>query len=240
MPLIYVGFDDTDSLTSAEGTGKMTRRFEDVLPPECRLIGVVRQQLLVDPRILYTSHNSAACAIVEAPSRDCLAEIVSRAVAHVEAHHAPESDPGLCVVCADDPVIPRLTAFGARCATELATQEEAKRAARGGHLSGHGGTEDGIIGAAGGVGRTAGGWCGRVIEFGRLRAIPEAVSVKELENLGITVVSSDREAKYPPPADRVLTGAWVRPFLWAGRPVLPLLPLGDHQWKPTIGKARKT
>ena len=29
MLLIYVGFDDTDSLTSAEGTGKMTRRFEE-------------------------------------------------------------------------------------------------------------------------------------------------------------------------------------------------------------------
>jgi len=240
MMVIYVGFDDTDSLTSAEGTGRMTRRFEDLLPAGCRLTGVVRQQLLVDPRIPYTSHNSAACAIVEAPSRDVFPEIVSRAASHVEARHAPESDPGLCVACADAPVVQSLIAFGRRCTSELATQAEALRAAQGGHLSGHGGTEDGIIGAAAGVGLTAAGWCGRFIEFGRLRAIPQDVSVKELENLGITVVSSDREAKFPPPADRVQTGGWVRPFLWAGRPVLPLLPLGDHQWKPTIGKARKT
>ncbi len=62
---IYVGFDDTDNIDSDYGTGKLTRRFERVLPEGCSLWGVVRQQLLVDDRIPYTSHNSSACAIVE-------------------------------------------------------------------------------------------------------------------------------------------------------------------------------
>jgi hypothetical protein len=47
------------------GTGKIARRFEDIMPEGCRMWGVVRQQLLVDERIPYTSHNSSACVVVD-------------------------------------------------------------------------------------------------------------------------------------------------------------------------------
>ena len=63
---IYIGFDDTDTLGADRGTGKLARWFEQELPDGCRLWGVVRQQLLLDPAIPYTSHNSSACAVVEA------------------------------------------------------------------------------------------------------------------------------------------------------------------------------
>ena len=59
--------------------------------------------------------------------------------------------------------------------------EAAKKA----HLSGHGGTNDGIIGAAAAVGLTACGWSGRFIEFGKLRNLPGEVLVSELNNTGI-------------------------------------------------------
>ena len=62
---VYVGFDDTDTHDSEYGTGKLVRRFERMLPEGCNLWGVVRQQLLFDERIPYTSHNSSACAIVD-------------------------------------------------------------------------------------------------------------------------------------------------------------------------------
>jgi hypothetical protein len=67
MKTVYIGFDDTDNLDADVGTGKLARRFEALLPEGCRLRGVVRQQLLVDDRIPYTSHNSSACLIVEVP-----------------------------------------------------------------------------------------------------------------------------------------------------------------------------
>jgi hypothetical protein len=60
----YIGFDDTDILGAEVGTEKPVRRFEALLPEDCRLWGVVRRQLLVDARIPYTSHNSSACAVV--------------------------------------------------------------------------------------------------------------------------------------------------------------------------------
>jgi hypothetical protein len=64
---VYLGFDDTDMPDADRGTGKLVRWFGDALPEGCTLWGVVRQQLLVAPEIPYTSHNSSACAVVDAP-----------------------------------------------------------------------------------------------------------------------------------------------------------------------------
>lgn len=74
---IYVGFDDTDNLDADQGTGKVARWFEDKLPEEYRLEGVLRQQLLVHEDIPYTSHNSAACMIVNAPDPTLLKTLVA-------------------------------------------------------------------------------------------------------------------------------------------------------------------
>ena len=144
------------------------------------------------------------------------------------------SDPGLCVAWDGCPAMPALIAFGKRAAVEVVTQEEARAAAAGAHLSGHGGTEDGIIGAAAGVGLTADGWNGRLIEFrsvfGHLRDIPEPVSVADLGAAGITVVSVDRDAPVPLPDGLVRADGWLRPRLWAGRPVLPVQRDGAGGW----------
>ena len=66
---IFLGFDDTDTPDSDRGTGKLARGFENAIPYECRLHGVVRLQLLVDDNIPYTSHNSAACLAIEVPDK---------------------------------------------------------------------------------------------------------------------------------------------------------------------------
>jgi hypothetical protein len=239
MKSIYIGFDDTDTLDADRGTGKLVRWFEGKLPSPCRMWGVVRQQLLVDPRIPYTSHNSAACAVVHAPDGDLTAELISRAVRHIETHFIEGSDPGLCVVSEDSPALGRLAAFGRRCASDLVTQGEAIEAASGAHLSGHGGSNDGIIGAAAAVGLTAHGWGGRFIEFGRLRDFSGEVAVSDLEGAGIHVVSTDRDVQVPGPADRIDTRGWLRPALWGGRPVLAVAPAGKGLWQ-TIGRRKRT
>jgi tRNA(Ile2) C34 agmatinyltransferase TiaS len=166
---IYVGFDDTDTTDSDRGTGKLARWFEDKLPESCKLWGVVRQQLLLDDAIPFTTHNSSACAIIETPERSLLDELISRAVKHIEHHFIQGSDPGLCVTYENHPALSKLISFGRACTRRVVTQAEAIQAASGVHLSGHGGTNDGIVGAAAAVGLTAYGWGGRFIEFGRLR-----------------------------------------------------------------------
>ena len=248
---LYVAFDDTDTVDADRGTGKVGRWFEDELPDGCRLWAVVRQQLLVHPDVPYTSHNSAAVCVVDvddprlivhrdgdigasAPSPELIDELVRRGVAHLGRNWMEGSDPGFCVAWDGCPALPALVAFGCRAAVEVVTQADARAAAEGAHLSGHGGTEDGIIGAAAGVGLTADGWNGRLIEyvnlFGHLRDVPEPVSITDLDAIGITVVSIDRDAPVPLPAGLVRADGWLRPRLWAGRPVLPVQRDGEGGW----------
>jgi len=233
---VYVGFDDTDTVEADRGTGKLARWFERDLPEGCRLWGVVRQQLLLDDAIPYTSHNSSACAILECPDQISLDLLTARAVALIERHFLEGSDPGLCIVRKHDPVIPALISFGLECAKRVVTQGEALVAADG-HVSGLGGTNDGIIGAAAAVGLTAYGWSGRFIELGNLRAFPAEVSVYALNRAGLRVVSIDREAHVLAPEDIVETGGWLRPRLWAGQPVLPVVPADSGRWA-SLGRKR--
>lgn len=220
---IYLGFDDTDVLGAAIGTGRLVRMYEEKLPAGARLWGVLRHQLLVDDRIPYTSHNSPACAVVEVDDTGLVPELIDRAIAHIAEFASPGSDPGLCVAREDD----RLGAvidFGLACTNTVRTQDEAKTASAtcGIHLSGHGGTNDGIIGATAAVGLSAYGWSGRFIEFGRLRELPNPIRADQLLAHGIQPVSLDRDASVIP-ADAVInSNGWLSPRLWGGRPVQPV------------------
>ncbi len=235
---IFIGFDDTDMVGSEMGTGKLARRFEGMLPPGCRVWGVVRQQLLVRPEIPYTSHNSAACVVVETENGVSVPDLVDRAADHIADRATPGSDPGLCARAEDGPGMADLVDFGLACTRRVATQQEAMAAASKAHLSAHGGTGDGIIGSAAAVGLTASGWCGRFIEFGALRDLGETVTVSDLTARRIQAVSIDRDAKVPSPSDRVVTRNWVRPRLFGGRAVLVVRPLSDGVWE-NIGEKRR-
>lgn len=235
---VYVGFDDTDVLDGPFGTGKLARRFESTLPDGCTLWGVVRQQLLVDDRIPYTSHNSSACAVIDLADTSLVPDLIARATGHIERESSTGSDPGLCIAGEHDPVMPRLIEIGRLCTMKVMTQQEVVQAANGVHLSGHGGTNGGIIGAAAAVGLTVSGWSGRFIEYGRLREFPEQVTVSELERFGIRVVSVDRDTRLPGDDDIVATEGWLRPRLWGFKPVVPVKPAGDSRWESLGKKSR--
>jgi len=236
---LYVGFDDTDNAEAAIGTGKLARHFEALLPENCRVWGVVRQQLLVDPGIPYTSHNSSACVVLDIPDPSLVETILERADQHISRESLPGSDPGLCLAPEGHPALSGLMVFGKRCTEKIVTQREAMEVANGVHLSGHGGTNDGIIGAAAAVGLTASGWSGRFIEFGNLRAHPDQVSVSTLTQNGISVVSLDRDAIIPHPEDTVFTKGWLRPRFWGQKAVLPVVQKGKGQWEILGGKRGK-
>jgi hypothetical protein len=235
---MYLGFDDTDIPNADYGTGKLARWFENELSDGYRLWAVVRQQLLVHENIPYTSHNSASCVIMDAPDHSCGGQIIEKAVSHVERFALKGSDPGVCVACEGDSSLSRLIAFGRQCTHRVVSQRDALGAASKVHLSTHGGTSDGIIGATAAVGLTAYGYCGRFIEFGGLRKFSEMVRVSDLERADILVVSMHRDCRVPGPEDVVYTKGWLRPRLWAGRAVLCATLMGDGVWK-SLGKRRK-
>jgi len=231
MKRIYIGFDDTDVAGAGRGTGKLARWFEKKLPRQCKLWGVVRQQLPRLEGIPFTSNNSSACVVVDTDNSKMEEELIDIAVDHIEELFIEGSDPGLCVVSQDSMAVEDLKDFGRLCCARVVTQMEAMEAARLAHLSGHGGTNDGIIGAAAGVGLTLSGWSGRFVEFGRLRDYPEEATVSDFEENGIRVLSTDRNALVPWPDHVIETTGWVRPRLWGFGPVLPVSRIGNNRWR---------
>lgn len=236
---VFLGFDDTDTADGPYGTGKLVRWFQNALPAGCRCLGVVRQQLLVCDRIPYTSHNSAACFIAEVPGAELMEEITLRAVAHLQKHALDGSDPGLCIAAESDSSMQALVDFGYRCTHRVVAQKEALAAAGKAHLSGHGGTNDGIIGAAAAVGLTASGWAGRYIELKDLRTLPAEVAVLDLHRAGIRVVATERDGEVPAPNDIVSTNGWLRPRLLGHRPVLLVGADGTGRWRHNHHKRQK-
>ncbi|AOY58412.1 MULTISPECIES: hypothetical protein [Desulfococcus] len=235
----YFGFDDTDTHNSLYGTGKLVRWFQQKLSVESQCIGVVRQQLLVCDAIPYTSHNSAACMIVEIPDLSMLDQMIADAVSHIESHAALGSDPGLCVAAECDSNLENIVEYGRSCTHTISTQKQALQTAKNIHLSGHGGTHDGIIGAVAAVGLTLSGWSGRFIELRNLRDWPAQATVSELKDSGIETLSIDRDAKVPVPSDIVITNGWLRPRLIGHRPVLLVRPQGQSIWTNIDGKRIK-
>ncbi len=234
---IYIGFDDTDAPGAGRGTGKLARWFEKKLPSGVKMWAVIRQQLPKLESIPYTSNNSAACVIVDAPDPCVIQEIVESAADHIKEHFIISSDPGLCVVQENSPALTDIVAFGKKACIQVVTQKEAMAVAKNVHLSGHGGTNDGIIGALAGVGLSHYGWSGRFVEFGRLRDLPDKVRVSEIEAIGIRVLPMERDAMVPSGTDVVDTGGWLRPRCWGGQPILPVRSIGNEHWQ-VLGKKK--
>jgi hypothetical protein len=193
----------------------------------------------VHESIPYTSHNSAACVVVDVADASLFGNVIEHAVQHVEQFYLEGSDPGICAAFEGDPALNELMNFGRDCTCKVLGQKDALSAARKVHLSGHGGTNDGIIGAAAAVGLTATGWCGRFIEFGDLRNLPDEMLVSELNHLGIEVVSMERDAKVPGPNATVITNGWIRPRLLGYYPVLFVSPQGEGRWENIYWKRKK-
>lgn len=162
--VIFVGLDDTD-IPNSPGTNKLARLLLRCLAPDYVGRLVVRHQLLSDPRVPMTSHNSSASILFEARNGRAGHDLMARLRRIVLEWCTPGSDPGLCVA---EQVPPDVIQFGRRCQRELVEQREARAlaAASGIYLEGLGGSEDGVIGALAAVGLAAGGNDGRVVALG--------------------------------------------------------------------------
>ena len=125
---------------------------------------ITRHQLFVHHSIPYTSHNSAMCFDGEIPQRRIIDDIIDLAIHYLNKDSAPTSDPGLCVVLLDEIKHPeRLISFGKKAKIEKLCKNDAYQLANqlSIHLSEHGGTGDGVIGALAGTGLRLSGNDGR-------------------------------------------------------------------------------
>ena len=161
---IFICIDDTDNLES-RGTGQLSQQFADDIEKKgwgsCSTIS--RHQLFVHEKIPYTSHNSSMCFTADI-DKHTLPPLIDFMQKGLETESAPGSDAGLCVAVDDSSLNrQRLMDFGQKAKRTVLNKTMAYELAAdlGIHLSEHGGTGDGIIGALAGTGLRLGGNDGR-------------------------------------------------------------------------------
>lgn len=152
---IILCIDDTDNIDS-RGTGELAsliaREIEEKSWGKCSVI--TRHQLFIHPDVPYTSHNSSMCFEADI-NETYLDQVINYASEFLKKESAEGSDPGLCVVVLDKILESELfLEFGRKTKRELVSKQEAYDLANklGIHLSEHGGTGQGIIGALAGAG----------------------------------------------------------------------------------------
>lgn len=182
---VFVGIDDTDSIEQG-ATGisakQLIKMIENHHWGSCQ--GLTRHQLLLHPDIAYTSHNSSMCFIADMDA-GYLEPLIKEAGKFLEYDSAPGSDPGLCVAAEELLQDTKtLIAFGYETKKRIMTKEEAYGLAKnlGVHLSEHGGTGLGVIGALAGVGLRMTNNDGRFQGLLKLKIPGETIRVAEIKS----------------------------------------------------------
>ncbi|MRR57931.1 MAG: hypothetical protein EG824_06950 [Deltaproteobacteria bacterium] len=180
---VFVCIDDTDSLES-RGTGELA----DLLAREVEKRGwgtcgsITRHQLFVHPDIPYTSHNSSMC-FNASMTGEHLGAFTEFAADFLASESADGSDPGLCIAVTERMRhSDRLVEFGYLAKRAVLEMKDAFGLASetGVHLSSHGGTGQGIIGALAGVGLRLGGNDGRMRGSLQIPSVDGVASVADI------------------------------------------------------------
>ncbi len=241
---LLIGIDDTDDVRSP-GTGRRAR----ALLHELATAGLgtpaaaTRHQLLIDDRIPYTSHNSSACLAWRSPAGNPEVvgpDVIELAARFLERVCPADADPGLAVAIpsrlAENARL--LTDFGQQAKREVLQPAQARRLAHavGVHLSGHGGTQDGVIGALAAVGLHLSGNDGLFITLPGLEKLPYEVSADRLNALVPLDDACDERNCRPRPGEIIELGDWVHPVLADFCAVLLLEPPrrgpdGTRKWR---------
>ncbi|MEW6406658.1 MAG: hypothetical protein AB1649_33165 [Chloroflexota bacterium] len=210
-----IGIDDTDNLES-RGTGHRVRQLADWLMANhlARPRGITRHQLLVDPQIPYTSHNSSACMFVETDNAGDLWEACRE---YLLRESAPGSDAGLCLSPWES-VDEQVMAFGRNAKAKVLKMHQAQETAdrAGIQLAGLTGTGGGIIGALAGVGLHREGNDGRYLWLPGLRDLKGRYPVSQICTLAHVDRVSTLEGITLASETVVDVGEWVRPILKNG------------------------
>lgn len=229
--MILVGIDDTDTLESL-GTNQIARAIVADLAARFRCLGIVRHQLLVDPRIPYTSKNSAAALLFDDIPDGGEGALFDAVCDGLTSRFVQGSDPGACLAR----MVPTaVTRFGRRCQRQVVAKQNALDvAARHGlRLEALGGTGDGVIGALAAVGLAATGDDGRVVGLdGWSDDLSGPQDVATLRARDVLVMRLDDGV--PVDAGRVDVGKRLRPNLRGGRVTLFVTPAvadsGERLW----------
>ena len=192
---ILIAIDDTDNLETP-GTGHLASHMIELLEEKGLGKGspITRHQLYVHEDIPYTSHNSSMCfeAEIDINNLDHITEFCQD---FLVKESAPGSDPGLCIVNPKELLSEEiLINYGKNAKKNILNKKIAYDLAASlkVHLSEHGGTGDGIIGALAGTGLRLSGNDGRLKGHFLVGDINDTLTVKELlKRTGADIVKTE-------------------------------------------------
>lgn len=205
---ILVCIDDTDTIETM-GTGRLSQILADALQEHCwgTCSAISRHQLFVHDDIPYTSHNSAMCFSMNFNGE--INELIHFGARFLETKSSIGSDPGLCVANLDNGLHRNeLIDFGLRAKQTVLSKKEAYDLAKtaGVHLSEHGGTGDGVVGALAGTGLRLSGNDGRFRGWGLFGAAGTVITVKALCSKPFIDAVAARDGGRLPPDTRIMLG----------------------------------
>lgn len=224
--------DDTDNIDIKRGTGHLASELAEQITEhgwgKCE--AVTRHQLLVHPDVPYTSHNSAMCFAADI-NPEHLEDIINYSGKFLERERAVGSDPGLCVVIPERLTNPGwLIAYGFSAKHEVLNKDYAYNIAAelGVHLSEHGGTGDGVVGALAGTGLRLSGNDGRFRGKFTLALPGQAITVADIyAKTYITKVRNKESGLILKNHELVELGEKVKAVLIDREAVLMVAPLSE-------------
>jgi hypothetical protein len=226
---IFIGIDDTDNLET-RGTGHHARMLGHSLAAAglFEMKSVTRHQLLVNPLIPFTSHNSSAC--LAGICLGCLDDLVAHAKEFLVRESAFDSDAGLCVAIAED-VTPAIMEYGNRAKQEVLTTGDAFRMIvnTGIYLEGFLNTRIGVIGSLAAVGLRAGGNDGRLLWTRNLRETTGDFPIGDLLDMVDIDRVLEKDHSETNTSDVIRITEWCRPVMIGGKITLIAEKSENHQ-----------
>ena len=206
--------DDTDELGGEISTGLLAEEIAAFIGSFAPVSFVTRHQLLLDPRINYTSHNSCMCMkalLTEEQKQSAL----NFAIELLERKSAPSAEPGIAAAFEKDLLSAQeLISFG-RSAKEIFLKPQQafwKAALQNVFLKELKSGARGVIGALAGIGLRLSGSDGKI--RGKFELKESNLSVAELLDLNFIEAVADENFKPLSPDERVnLIGALKPVFL---------------------------
>ena len=226
---ILVCIDDTDNIDS-RGTGELAEILAQSIEEQGwgKSFGVTRHQLFVHSDIPYTSHNSSMCFSADFDKK-FLADFTNYAADFLARESAEGSDPGLCILITEQLSRPdQLIAFGRRAKEAVLTKQDAFELAHdlGIHLSEHGGTGQGIIGALAGAALRLSGNDGRFKGKLKIKSETDIVSVAHILSQTTVDIVKSIDGTVLTDEELVRLGDTVKAVLLEGMCVLPVFATG--------------
>ena len=233
---LIIGIDDTDNPDS-RGTGHLARQlsFNMMDMGFGKTKYIVRHQLLVDPRIPYTSHNSSASIVFDHYGND-ISGLTAMCREYLIYNAAAGSDVGLCIA-EYDKITERVCLWGDSAKKTVLNQDDAYLLAEeeGIFLEGLTGEKTGVIGSLAAVGLCKTGNDGRILWLESLRELEpglySAGEIKKKININRIV---NKNGRILAPAQEIMLGEWNRPVMINNKITLIVEEnnnYGTGQWK---------